>query len=120
VEQNISISKHYLNKLNDEIEKVSATVVRMEDSLRIENEKLAVRQVSMKKRLRSIYKSGQLEVPQIMMSSRSMSALLHRGRYFEGLHFYDLLLLRQIDSVRSSIQLYTTNLQHRLRPAFIT
>jgi len=47
------------------------------------------------------------------MSSRSSSDMLHRVRYFEGLHYYDRSLLHQIDSVRVSVQVQKTDLQHR-------
>jgi peptidoglycan hydrolase CwlO-like protein len=89
VQINIRISQDYLNKITSRIEIMSTTITVLEDSLKCETRKLAQRQLVMKKRLRAIYKTGQLALPQLVMSSRSSSDMLHRIRYFEGLHHYD-------------------------------
>jgi septal ring factor EnvC (AmiA/AmiB activator) len=52
-----------------------------------------------------------LELPQIVLSSRSMSDLLHQMRYFEVLHEYDRRLLNQIDSARSRISVRKATLE---------
>jgi septal ring factor EnvC (AmiA/AmiB activator) len=113
VQKNIRISQDYLNKLSIRIDAVSATVSILEDSVKSETHKLGQRQFEMKKRLRAIYKSGQLALPQVVMSSRSSSDMLHRIRYFEGLHLYDRNLLHQIDSVRVGVQKKKTVLQRQ-------
>ena len=69
----------------------------------------------MKSRLRYIYKTGQLTLPQVLLSSRDVSDMLHRVRYFEVLNHYDRKLLGQIDSSRSRIQARKTSLEKERR-----
>jgi murein hydrolase activator len=104
VERNIAASQHYLRRINFRMDTVAQTISSLESELDGENIRLALRQREMKKRLRYIYKTGQSEIPQIVLSSRSMSDLLHRVRYFEELHGYDRLLLSQIENARSRIK----------------
>jgi murein hydrolase activator len=103
LEINIALSERYLKRLNGKIDSMARVLRTLETSLAAENGKLAFRQREMRKRLRSIYKTGQLDLPQTILTSRTMSDLLHRMRYFEVLHRYDRQLLLRIDSTRASI-----------------
>jgi murein hydrolase activator len=104
LERNITTSQQYMRRLNMKMDTTAQTISFLESELDGENIRLALRQGEMKKRLRQIYKTGQLELPQIVLSSRSMSDLLHRVRYFEVLHQYDRRLLSQIETARSRIR----------------
>ena len=105
MEKNISMTENYVRRLNAKIDTTADSIRELEESLCGENSKLAARQAEMRRRLRSIYKTGQLDLPQIILSSRNMSDLLHRVRYFEALHYYDRRLIVNIDSVRSGIKI---------------
>ncbi len=104
LEKNIATSQQYMRRLNFRMDTVAQTLSVLESELDGENIRLALRQGEMKNRLRSIYKTGQLELPQIVLTSRTVSDLLHRVRYFEKLHEYDRRLLSQIENARSSIR----------------
>jgi murein hydrolase activator len=112
LEKNISVSQSYLKKLNVKMDTTSHTITTLSVELEGENRRLATRQAEMRKRLRNIYKTGQLEISEVVLTSRSMSDLLHRLRYFEVLHNYDMQLLHQIDSTRSSIRIRKTKLEN--------
>ena len=115
LEKNIGISKTYMKRLDVKIDSTSHTIVDLETSLSLENKKLKDRQEDMKSRLRYIYKTGQLTLPQVLLSSRDVSDMLHRVRYFEVLNHYDRKLLGQIDSSRSRIQARKTSLEKERR-----
>jgi murein hydrolase activator len=104
LEKNIGTSQQYMQRLNFRMDTVALTISFLESELDGENIRLSLRQGEMKKRLRYIYKTGQLELPQIALTSRTMSDLLHRVRYFEELHEYDRRLLAQIENARSRIK----------------
>jgi len=111
LEKNIGISKSYIQRLDVKIDSTSRTISDLEASLAAENMKLRDRQEEMKTRLRYIYKTGELTLPQAVLSSRDVSDMLHRVRYFEVLNHYDRKLLAQIDSARSRIQASKTSLE---------
>jgi Membrane-bound metallopeptidase len=115
LEKNIGISKSYMKRLDIKIDSASHTIGDLEASLALENRKLKDRQEEMKSRLRYIYKTGQLTLPQVLLSSRDVSDMLHRVRYFEVLNHYDRKLLGQIDSARSRIQARKTSLEKEHR-----
>ena len=115
LEKNIGISKTYMKRLDVKIDSTSHTIGDLETSLSLENKKLKDRQEDMKSRLRYIYKTGQLTLPQVLLSSRDVSDMLHRVRYFEVLNHYDRKLLGQIDSSRSRIQARKTSLEKERR-----
>ncbi len=111
LDRNIMTSQNYVKRLDCRMDTASRTIAALTTALAAENSKLALRQEEMRKRLRSIYKIGQLEIPQIVLTSRSMSELLHRMRYFEVLHLYDKRLILQIDSARMHIKDRKTSLE---------
>jgi septal ring factor EnvC (AmiA/AmiB activator) len=115
LEKNIGISKSYMKRLDARIDSASRTIGGLEVSLAKENGRLKDRQEEMKNRLRYIYKTGQLTLPQILLTSRDVSDMLHRVRYFEVLNHYDRKLLGQIDSARSGIQTRKTSLEKEHR-----
>jgi len=104
VEKNIAISQSYIKRLAAKIDSTSRSIQTLEASLSAENGRLTLRRDEMRKRLRSIYKTGQSDLPHVVLTSQNMSDLLHRVRYFEALHRYDRRLLARIDSSRSSIR----------------
>lgn len=111
LEKNIDISTMYAKRLDLKMDTTAQTITSLEGELDGESLRLALRQDAMKKRLRTIYKTGESELPQIVLSSRSMSDVLHRMRYFEVLHDYDRRLLKQIDSARSLIRVRKSKLE---------
>ncbi|HEX7510566.1 MAG TPA: peptidoglycan DD-metalloendopeptidase family protein [Chitinivibrionales bacterium] len=104
VEKNITVSHSYIRRLTLKIDSTSRSIEILESSLTAENVRLAFRREEMAKRLRSVYKTGQMDLPHILLASKTMSDLLHRVRYFEALHEYDRRLVSQIDSSRFSIR----------------
>jgi septal ring factor EnvC (AmiA/AmiB activator) len=103
LDKNIGVSQTYVERVSVKIDSISVDIVGLESSLTLENKRLADRQREMTARLRYIYKTGQSALPQIVSSSRDISDLLHRVRYFEALNRYDKTLLSQIDSARLHI-----------------
>lgn len=103
LDKNIGVSQTYVKRVSVKIDSISVDIVGLESSLTLENKRLADRQREMTARLRYIYKTGQSALPQIVSSSRDISDLLHRVRYFEALNRYDKTLLSQIDSARLHI-----------------
>jgi septal ring factor EnvC (AmiA/AmiB activator) len=104
MERNIATAQQYMRRLDFRMDTVAQTISALGSELDGENIRLAIRQGEMKNRLRYIYKTGQSELPQIILTSRSVSDILHRVRYFESLHEYDRRLLSQIENTRTRIQ----------------
>jgi septal ring factor EnvC (AmiA/AmiB activator) len=104
LESNIATSESYLREVSVKIDSLSRSVIRLGDQLAVANRELAQRQSVMKKRLRAIYEAGSLRLPQLILTSRNMSDLLHRVRYFNELNRYDRRLAAQIDSTRIRIE----------------
>jgi murein hydrolase activator len=109
--KNIEIAESYLKELNTKIDSTSGSIKGLEISLNGETDRLFIRQEEMRKRLRAIYKAGQLDLPQVILSSGSMSDILHRMRYFESLHDYDMRLISGIDSIRTGIKVKKETLE---------
>jgi murein hydrolase activator len=103
LEQNIKLSERYLDRMAVKIDSTGRSITRLHTSLDSATLELAGRQEKMKRRLRSIYKTGQLELPQVVLSSRNMSDMLHRVRYFQELNRYDRTLLAAIETARTKI-----------------
>ncbi len=57
----------------------------------------------MKQRLRNIYKTGYPKIGEIILTSRNISDMLHRVKYFQELNTYDKMLMRSIDSTKAII-----------------
>ena len=113
LDKNIGVSEAYVRRVSAAIDSVSGDIVGLESSLALENKRLANRQHEMTARLRYIYKTGENALPQVVLSSRDMSDLLHRVRYFEALNRYDKTLLGQIDSSRGRIAVRKADLEKR-------
>jgi len=113
LESNISTSESYLREVSVKIDSLSRSVARLGDQLAVANGQLAERQTVMKKRLRAIYKAGSLRLPQLILTSRNMSDLLNRVRYFNELNRYDRRLAAQIDTTRMKIETDKAALQRQ-------
>ena len=104
VEKNIAISENYLRRVAAKIDSVSRSVIRLGGQLDSATMELAWRQSVMKKRLRAMYKAGPADLPRLMLSSHSVSDMLHRARYFRELNRYDRQLVAHIDTTRKKIE----------------
>jgi murein hydrolase activator len=111
VERNIATSESYLRHVAVKIDSASHAALRLAASLDSANRELAWRQGIMKKRLRAMYKSGPAGLSQLILTSRSMSDMLHRARYFRDLNRYDRRLVANIDTARRKIELDKTALE---------
>jgi septal ring factor EnvC (AmiA/AmiB activator) len=92
-----------MKRLDAKIDWISDTLAVLAQSLDAENVKLALRQAEMKLRLRQIYKARRIQPVLVLLTSRTMSDMLHRARYFRQLHLYDARLIGQIDGARARI-----------------
>jgi murein hydrolase activator len=104
LESNIATSESYLREVAVKIDSASRSMGRLDEQLAAADKELALRQALMKKRLRAIYKAGQISMPQLVLTSRSMSDILHRVRYFSELNRYDRRLVAKIDTTRRKIE----------------
>jgi septal ring factor EnvC (AmiA/AmiB activator) len=113
LESNIATSESYLREIAVKIDSSSRTIARLGEELANADKELALRQALMKKRLRAIYKAGQISLPQLILTSRSMSDMLHRVRYFSELNRYDRRLAAKIDTTRKKIEADKTVLERQ-------
>jgi septal ring factor EnvC (AmiA/AmiB activator) len=115
LETNIATSESYLREVSVKIDSTSRSISRLTDQLAEANRDLALRQSVMKKRLRAIYKAGRIQLPQLVLTSRNMSDMLHRVRYFNELNRYDRRLVAKIDTTRKKIEADKTSLERQQR-----
>jgi septal ring factor EnvC (AmiA/AmiB activator) len=115
LETNIATSENYLHEVAVKIDSASRSIGRLGEQLAAANRDLALRQSLMKKRLRAIYKAGWIQLPQLILTSRSMSDMLHRVRYFSELNRYDRRLAAKIDTTRIKIEADKTALERQQR-----
>jgi septal ring factor EnvC (AmiA/AmiB activator) len=115
LENNIATSESYLREVSVKIDSTSRSIARLGNQLAAANRDLEVRQSIMKKRLRAIYKAGQVRLPQLILTSRNMSDMLHRVRYFSELNRYDRQLVAKIDTARKQIEADKTVLERQQR-----
>ncbi|HUI91281.1 MAG TPA: peptidoglycan DD-metalloendopeptidase family protein [Chitinivibrionales bacterium] len=103
VEANIATSQSYLHHVSTKIDSVSESITHLGNQLDSAGRELALRQAAMKKRLRAMYKTGPEPLPRLMLSSASISAMLHRARYYSELSRYDRQLMASIAAARARI-----------------
>ena len=115
LESNISTSESYLREVSVKIDSASRSILRLADQLAAANKDLALRQSVMKKRLRAIYEAGQIQLPQLVLTSRNVSDMLHRVRYFSELNRYDRRLVAKIDTTRKKIESDKATLERQQR-----
>ena len=104
LEKNIRISESFLRVVSGKIDSASQSIALLESALASAKQELANRQQKMEKRLVAIYKAGQIRMPQIVLTSRSMSDMLHRVRYFQELNRYDRELVASIQETKTKIE----------------
>jgi murein hydrolase activator len=103
LEMNIAASRQYLVMLSRRIDTAETTIVRLTDSLEQARSLLAGRQTVMKQRLRRAYMTGTLSPLMTLFMARNPLDLVHRARYLEEVHRYDLTLAEKIDRTRHAI-----------------
>jgi murein hydrolase activator len=103
VEQNIATSQSYLRHVSLKIDSLTQSITRLGNQLDSATRDLGWRQAVMKKRLRAMYKAGPVRLPQLMLSSNTVSDMLHRARYFGELGRYDRQLVTKIAATRARI-----------------
>jgi septal ring factor EnvC (AmiA/AmiB activator) len=104
LENNITVSESYLREISVKIDSTALSILRLGKLLAEAKKELALRQTLMKKRLRAIYKAGRIRLPQLVLTSRNMSDMLHRVRYFSELNRYDRRLVAKIDTTKKRIE----------------
>jgi septal ring factor EnvC (AmiA/AmiB activator) len=103
VEKNIATSQNYLRHVSLKIDSLSQSITRLGNQLDSATRDLGWRQAVMKKRLRAMYKAGPVRLPQLLLSSNTVSDMLHRARYFGELGRYDRQLVAKISATRQRI-----------------
>jgi len=115
LETNITTSEIYLREMSVKIDSTARTIGLLSVQLSTAEHDLRLRTDIMKRRLRALYKTGQLSLPDIVLTSSSMSDILHRVRYFNELNRYDRNLITAIDSSKKSIETKKTALEKHQR-----
>ncbi len=103
LEKNIENAGVYLKKISGQIDTLGIHIELLQDSLEAVTDKLQERQQKMKHRLRDIYKTGHPRIIEIILTSQTISAMLHRIKYFQELNRYDRRLVRVIDSTKVQV-----------------
>lgn len=103
LEDNISSSQKYLNLVTSQIDTIGERIITLQDSLIIYDSELNIRQNKMKKRLRSLYMSGNPGFAEIIFTSENMGDVLAKVRYFQEISNYDKKLLSAIDSTKQIV-----------------
>jgi murein hydrolase activator len=104
VEKNIRIAESFLRAVSRRIDSTSQSIALLQSALSSATAELLSRQQKMKRRLVAIYKAGRLTTPQLILTSRSMSDMLHRVRYFQELNRYDRDLVASIQATKAKIE----------------
>lgn len=115
LEKNIQTSEQYLRKVSVKIDSTSRSIAILTDQLSSANSELLLRQAIMKKRLRAMYKTGRIQLPHIILSSRNISDILHQVHYFNDLTNYDKRLAAHIDTMRMKIASAKSDLERQQR-----
>ncbi len=111
LEKNIENSRMYLGTISRRSDTLAADIALLKDTLVIVTRELTDRQKRMQQRLRDIYKTGRPAISEIILTSATVSDMLHRIKYFQELNRYDRKLVRQIDSTRMLVHNHTQTLE---------
>ncbi|MFP4416613.1 MAG: murein hydrolase activator EnvC family protein [Chitinivibrionales bacterium] len=113
LEQNLTTGSIYIEEIDRSIDTAGVQIEKLNDSLAGATRRLEARQKAMQKRLRSIYKAGEISIFEIVLTSVTLSDMIRRIRYFQELNRYDRDLLVAIDSSRAEITRHTTKLEKK-------
>jgi septal ring factor EnvC (AmiA/AmiB activator) len=94
LEKNMETARRYLEEVGGRIGAVTRHIENLNDSLDAATRALGERQNTMRRRLRTMYKTGRFD-------------MLYRVKYFQELKDYDVALVRAIDSTRIVIRAHT-------------
>lgn len=111
LEKNIEHSQIYLVRITRRSDTLTANIAELKDTLITVSGVLADRQKKMKQRLHDIYKTGRPKISEIILTSATVSDMLHRIKYFQELNRYDRKLVREIDSTRTLVRNHTITLE---------
>lgn len=111
LEDNINSSQKYLSLIASQVDTLKERIIVLQDSLVIYDSELNIRQNKMKKRLRSIYMTGNPSIAEILFTSKNMGEILARVRYFQELSNYDTKLLNAIDSTKRIVSVRKNELE---------
>jgi len=116
----IRTAEHYVLSLSVKIDSLDRGIARLEDSLSAAAARLASRQAAMSSRLRTMYETSPVRIPEglrmldiVLSSGGRIDEALYRIRYFQELGEYDRVLLREIDSTKAAVQTHKSRLEQR-------
>ncbi len=112
LEKNVENSYVFLKTVTGQIDTLAVHIELLNDSLVIVSGELKERQLKMKQRLRDIYKTGQPKMIEIILTSQTVSDMLHRIKYFQELNRYDRQLLQEIDSTKMVVTNHKLQLEN--------
>jgi septal ring factor EnvC (AmiA/AmiB activator) len=112
LEKNVENSYVFLKTITEQIDTLAVHIELLKDSLVIVSGELKERQLKMKQRLRDIYKTGQPRMIEIILTSQTVSDMLHRIKYFQELNRYDRQLLQEIDSTKMVVTNHKQQLEN--------
>ncbi len=111
LEKNIDNSRTYLVRLAEQVDTIGIHVAILQDTLVVVTDALSLQQQKMKQRLRDIYKTGRPSIIEIILTSATVTNMLHRIKYFQELNQYDRKLIREIDSTKTKVLVHKEKLE---------
>ncbi len=113
LEKNLATASVFIEELDNNIDTANIRIGYLNDSLAGAVRQLDARRGAMEKRLRSIYKAGEISIFEIVLTSSTIGDMIRRIRYFQELNRYDRELLASIDSSRAKIVRHTDELENK-------
>lgn len=111
LEKNLAVAQGLVKRMSSAVDSMNRSIMELHDQLAVEQQRLSDRQERMASRLRSMYKTGDINFFQVLFSSATVVDLLYRVRYFQRLKAYDAEMIADIMRTRETIALRSAEIE---------
>ena len=114
VERRLSASRSVLAEVEFQSEATAEQIRETTRELLLSQDRLAVSQAVLHRRLRDIYKMGPLHTVRVLLGARSFTNLINRYRYLQRIATYDRALVDRVRTLEAELVSQNAELQDRM------
>ena len=111
VQQQVSVSRSAVAEVDFQVDVVGTEIEGTSGNLLTTRERLQTGKAILYRRIRDIYKRGELHSVRVMLGAGSFPALLTRYRYLRLIATYDRTLVRSVGELEADLVVQSDNLQ---------
>jgi len=115
IERQIGSSASVVAELDVQLDAVRSEVDRATRDMIRTRDRLTVRKIELRERLRELYKRGPLGPTRALLAARSFSDLINRYKYLRVVTLYDRMLVRQVSQLETRLEEQRAELAGELR-----